>query len=358
MGNRVAACAGTTLILLLAACASPSDRVLRMEPDPRAARTPIFFPPAPEVPRYFYAGQLIGEHNYVDPNGTKNRVVGALRWIAGVDAANEAPEQLLRPHTGATDDNGRVYVTDGTRQGILVFDPVGGLETWEVAHGLRNFRTPVGIAVSGQRVFVADADLGFVAVLDHKGKPLAPIGEGMLTRPTGVALDERGGRLFVADTHAHDIKVFDLQGKLLTRLGTRGEGPGEFNFPTHIAYANQELVVADTMNSRVQVFERGEKHRLSVGTRGLYVGNLVRPKGVSLDSEGNIYVVESYFDHLLVFNRDGQFLMGLGGLGKEIGQFYLPSGVWVDSRNRVFVADMFNGRIVVLQFLGGDNPRT
>jgi hypothetical protein len=27
--------------------------------------------------------------------------------------------------------------------------------------------------------------------------------------------------------------------------------------------------------------------------------------------------------------------------------------VWTDSRNRVFVADMFNGRVVLFQFLGG-----
>jgi hypothetical protein len=27
--------------------------------------------------------------------------------------------------------------------------------------------------------------------------------------------------------------------------------------------------------------------------------------------------------------------------------------VWVDARNRVFVADMFNGRVVLFQFLGG-----
>jgi hypothetical protein len=31
----------------------------------------------------------------------------------------------------------------------------------------------------------------------------------------------------------------------------------------------------------------------------------------------------------------------------------LPSGVWVDGRNRVHVADMFNGRVVLFQFLGG-----
>jgi hypothetical protein len=45
--------------------------------------------------------------------------------------------------------------------------------------------------------------------------------------------------------------------------------------------------------------------------------------------------------------------MPLGGTGKEIGQFYLPSGVWVDKNDKIYVADMFNGRVVVFQYLGG-----
>lgn len=82
-------------------------------------------------------------------------------------------------------------------------------------------------------------------------------------------------------------------------------------------------------------------------------GDFVRPKGVAVDAENNIYAVESYHDHLLVFDEEGRFLLPIGGTGKEIGSFYLPGGVWVDARNRVFVADTFNGRIVVFQFLGG-----
>ena len=46
--------------------------------------------------------------------------------------------------------------------------------------------------------------------------------------------------------------------------------------------------------------------------------------------------------------------MPLGGTGKEVGQFYLPAGVWSDRQERIYVADMFNGRVVIFQFLGGD----
>ena len=56
---------------------------------------------------------------------------------------------------------------------------------------------------------------------------------------------------------------------------------------------------------------------------------------------------------MLVFDSKGHTLLALGGTGKGIGEFYLPSGVWTDSHDQIYIADMFNGRITVLQFLGG-----
>jgi DNA-binding beta-propeller fold protein YncE len=242
---------------------------------------------------------------------------------------------------------------------VFVFDPgTGELLLWDKAEGLANFSTPIGIACAADgQILVADAQLGIVARLDSRGNPGRAIGRGVLKRPTGLAYDAVRKRIFVADTYMHDIKVFDDDGQLLKVIGRQGEAAGEFNFPTFLAFARDELYVADTMNSRIQVFaDGGDRLRLSFGSRGMYVGNLVRPKGITVDSDGNVYVVESYHDHLLIFNHDGDFLMAIGGLGQETGRFYLPAGAWADSRNRIFVADMFNGRVVVFQYLetGGD----
>lgn len=344
------------LLALMVGCAGPQPVRGRlhygMDDAPEGDR--LLWPAPPEVPRFLYAGTLTGEQNFRrEAAGSALSRLGRL--LVGLDERSDEPLVLQRPSAVAGDDEGRLYVSDASRRAVLVFDEKAGeLLLWEQADAARRFLAPSGVAVAPQRVYVADADLGAVFVLDRQGAPQRVIGAGLLKRPTGLARDARQGRLYVADTYAHDIKVFDDGGALLQVIGRRGEGDGEFNFPTHLAFAADELYVTDTLNNRIQVFGAdGQVLQRKFGSRGLYVGNLVRPKGVGVDGEGNVYVVESYHDSLLVFSPRGELLLPIGGTGTATGRFYLPAGVWVDGRNRVHVADMFNGRVVLFQFLGG-----
>jgi DNA-binding beta-propeller fold protein YncE len=345
--------------LLLAACAAPGPIKGRlhygMDDAPEGQK--LMWPAAPEVPRFLYTGTLVGEPNFRDDGAASRTTLERFgRWLVGLDGAGRTPLVLQRPTALAGDDNGRLFVSDASRQAVFVFDAQAGeLLLWEQAEAASRFVAPAGIAIGPDRVYVADAELRAVFALDARGEPRAVIGRGTLARPTGLARDAAAGRLFVADTYAHAIKVFDeASGALVATWGRRGDAPGEFNYPSHLALAGGELYVTDTLNSRIQVLRASDGTALrQFGARGLYLGNLVRPKGVGVDTDGNVYVIESYHDSLLVFSRDGEFLMPIGGTGKATGRFYLPAGVWVDGRNRVHVADMFNGRIVLFQFLGG-----
>ncbi len=341
--------------LLLSGCAD-THYVMRLDPDGSAGQVRKVWPQPPETPRYAYVGELTGENNFHDENEQQRSAgVKFLYWLVGLTAGNREPVVLQRPVSGMVDGQGRILVTDASRRAVFVFDGVAGkLDVWDQAKENVRFESPVGIAPgpNGQ-ILVADAKLGEVIRLDSAGNPVGSFGKGILKWPTGLARDGKRGRVFVVDTYAHDIKVFDDAGKLLDVIGRRGTGPGEFNFPTHLALADGKLYVADTLNSRVQVLDEHGGFLRQFGERGLYVGNMVRPKGVAVDSDNNVYVVESMHDYLLVFNRDGRFLMPIGGTGKKIGEFYLPAGAWTDPHNRIYVADMFNGRVVIFQYLTG-----
>ena len=347
------------LALTLAACTATAEKaVFRLGIDPSPAAKRLMWPPSEggEVPRYLYLGELTGENNFVSADArpaAKNLIARFFDIIVG----EEPPLVFDRPQMGAVDEKGRILVTDMGRAAVFVFDEnAGKVAVWGKAMGVTDFIAPVGIAVGPDgQAFVADPELALVARLEPDGNPLTPIGRGLLQRPTGLAYEPATKRLFVADTPAHQIKVFDLDGKLLTTIGEHGNGPGQFNHPTHIAVLHEKLYVSDSLNARVQVISATTGRYLgAVGKRGLFVGNMVRPKGVATDSEHNIYAVESYHDYLLVYNRRGEFLLPIGGVGSGVGNFHLPAGVWVDARDRVFVADMLNSRVAVFQFLGGE----
>lgn len=315
------------------------------------------WPGKPEKPRYKYVGQLLGEQNFkVEGHSLLTTGRKVLHWIVGLGSTSESgPVQLRRPQGVTVDAKGRIYVTDISARGVFVFDkPAGRLRVWRMATKHLRFKSPVGIAVGDQgQVLVADADLKMVVRLDSDGKPIGTIGKGRLVRPTGLARDPKTGRIYVADTGAHRIEVFTADGMHVDTIGGPGVRPGRFNRPTYIYIAHDRLYVSDTLNARIQVLRLDGKVIRTFGRRGIFIGDTPRPKGVASDKDGNVYVVESYYDYLLVFNAEGKLLLPIGGTGDAIGRFYLPAGIWIDQQQRVYVSDMFNGRVVIFQYLGG-----
>ena len=348
--------AAITIAVLIAGCAA-APRTMQYFPESPGQPARTSWPASDQTPRLEYAGQLIGEQNFVLEQGSQNRSEKFLRWLVGLGSGRAKENQLLRPQSGVVDAGGRILVTDAGRPSVFVFDEANAtLAVWREAAAGVDFLSPVGIAARGTGEFlVADAKLGEVFVLSRDGVPVGRFGGNVLVRPTGLDVDEASGRVYVADRGAHLVRVFSGDGDLLQTIGDPGSAPGELNAPMHIRVAGNKIYVSDSLNAHVQIFSLADGQLLGqIGRRGLYVGNLVRPKGVTVDSDGNIYVVESYYDHLLIYDEDGQFLMPIGGTGSEAGQFFLPAGMWSDKNDRIFVADMFNGRVVIFRYIGVD----
>lgn len=352
--NRHAILLLCVLILSLMGCAQTRHEFRITElPDRRDGDWPVW-PKGNQVPRFVYVGDLTGEQNY--PAADSADAQGVLAWLVGLGQEIDEPVVLRRPQGVAEDRQGRIWVSDVSRQAVFLFDPrAAQLHVFDLIDEHRRFLAPVGLApMPDGGVLVSDAEQGIIVDLGPDGTPRRLLGSGMFIRPTGLAYDRETGHVFVADTRANQIKVIDAaDGRFLYAIGGEGEDAGQLNAPTYLALSGGRLYVTDTLNARVQVFARDGQFLSQFGERGLYIGNLSRPKGVAASEDGLVYVVESLFDHLLVFDRSGRLLLPIGGTGHRPGEFYLPSGVWAGSGGRVYVSDMFNGRVAVLQFLGG-----
>lgn len=249
----------------------------------------------------------------------------------------------------------RLYVADAQAHTVWVAD-FGG-ETFSPFVRSREeapLLSPIGVAVEEDgRVFVSDTSRNSVLVFSPKGKPLAVLGEKRFGRPTGLAVDRPRHRLYVVDTARNEVVVFSTASlKEVRRFGRPGTGPGEFNLPVHVSVRAGLVYLVDTLNFRVQIFGPDGDFVGQFGQMGDGPGDLPRPKGVGVDSEGNVYVADALFDNVQVFDRLGRLLMSFGGLGEKAGQFWLPVGLAVDERNRVYVVDSANRRVQVFQYLG------
>jgi DNA-binding beta-propeller fold protein YncE len=167
--------------------------------------------------------------------------------------------------------------------------------------------------------------------------------------------------LYVADSRNHRILHLGSDGALLKEWGTfadsqAGEAPiGTFNEPWGVAVGpDGSVYVADTWNHRIQKFNQDGKPIKMWGQYGQPAPELPEsktsfwgPRGIAVDSKGHVLVTDTGNKRVVVFDKDGNYITEFGSAGLEPGQFDEPVGIAVASSGTVYVADTWNQRIQV-----------
>ena len=158
-------------------------------------------------------------------------------------------------------------------------------------------------------------------------------GEGMLNNPMGVAVTAED-EIVVADSQNHRVQVFNSNGTFLRSFGHKGENAGEFSYPVGVAIdKDRKILVSENDNHRVQILSWKGRHLGSFGGKGSLDSQLLNPWGLSLDSNGNVIVADSGNKLIKIFTPDGKFVMKIGGQGSfsfpihcvQGGEYFLVS---------------------------------
>lgn len=117
--------------------------------------------------------------------------------------------------------------------------------------------------------------------------------------------------IFILDERNQRIVVFDNNFKYLNQIGRKGNGPGEFIFPTSFQVFKDFVYVADAANYRIEV----------MCSDGKYIRNfrpqfpLLQGLAFSINSRGNLFFNHPMSDHLIkVYNEYGDVVDGFGEL--------------------------------------------
>jgi tripartite motif-containing protein 71 len=205
----------------------------------------------------------------------------------------------------------------------------------------------------------ASAEVGFLRAFGEEGR-----GAGQFALPDGIGVDD-AGTIWVADSQNNRIQRFTTDGRPVRfdpfRRQSRSTAPGRFDLPYDVDVdALGNLYVADTQNHRIQVFTpEGRFVRMwgrngGSGEPGVAPGEFDQPRGLTLDSFGNVWVADHENARVQKFSPDGRLQLvlgkngGDGSFGDGVGEFNSPRGLCNDFEGNVYVADDANHRIVKL----------
>lgn len=246
-----------------------------------------------------------------------------------------------------------VYVVDGGNHRVVVFNHEGKYLFAVGGEGERagQFRNPVGIDVGEDgRIYVADKDNHRIQIFSKDGKYLKgfQVKSGdKLVRPVDIVVGTKGNEIYVTGNNNHKVMVLSKNGKLIREWGGSGQDSGEFRYPGTIAFLQDARVaVVDILNTRVQIFEQSGDFSIEVGEWGVLPGQLFRPKGVAVDSEGYLYVSDSYMNIIQVFSDTGRF-EHLLKISEKTRTMEAPAGIAISNDKRLYVAEMLQNKISV-----------
>lgn len=159
---------------------------------------------------------------------------------------------------------------------------------------------------------------------------------------TDVAVDALRGFLYVPDGARSRVLVYNISGATPTYLysfGTEGTGPGQFRFPKGIDVdADGGVFVVDSQNHRVQHWALGsngqQAYVSSFGAAGRGNGQLLYPVGLRCDRmHYRVYVSDPMNNRVCAFSTSGTFMFQFGKWWEvdSVHQTYNSIGLGVDN---------------------------
>ena len=272
-----------------------------------------------------------------------------------------APDQLFNEAAGVAVDSQNVFVADSVNQRMQRFSTA--TRAWQLHFGLRGWgddlsglNWPRDIAISGadsSKVWVADTKNGRLLEFTRDGAPTGrSIGKqgsalGSFSRPSAIA--PAGNGLLVADTFNNRVQLWNVSAATPTMTWNQTG----FNRPLDVAVSNGIVYVADANNHRVV------KLSLADGSvQGSFgSGQLHDDEGVAVNpADGTIWVSDTSSNRLVQFSSAGTQLQTFGTAGTGNTGFDDPTHLEVFG-GLLYVCDTYNDRVQIYS-LGGSAGAT
>ncbi len=251
---------------------------------------------------------------------------GKILRVTADGSVQTFAENLDTPSQIVFDSHGDLIVADSGAQVIRKIKPDG---TAEIVAGVLNkngfadgaannalFNSPVGVAVSGDKIYVADTYNDKIRLIENgRVTTVAGSSEGYadganvqakFDTPCGLALTA-DGKIIVADSNNHRLRVIETDGNVWTLAGgdqadwIDGKlSDAKFVQPTAVTVSDSGAIfVADGNAIRVigarsfPLVETISNDRRGFADGALKAARFNRPGGLAFDENGDLYIADS-----------------------------------------------------------------
>ena len=134
----------------------------------------------------------------------------------------------------------------------------------------------------------------------------------------GLALDEVDQVIYIADMGNSRVQMFSFQAGFIRKFGEN-----VLKEPWGITLSQDHILVTDiSLHSLLRFNKKTLQLTDRVGGKGSEEGELKRPKGVAVDANGDVYIVDKGNNRVSIFSKHLQFLSCIGQ-----GKLYYPQDV-------------------------------
>lgn len=271
------------------------------------------------------------------------------------------------PHSVAIDSGGSLVILEWGNSRIQRCDYAGQCEL--IVEGFVN--QPAGMALDSddRMILTFWPDAHYVTICNPDGDCPSSFGDlgdepGQFNDPAGHDIDSQG-RIVIADRQNDRMQFCDYQGNC-TVFGSFNNGPGalpgEFWEPAGVlADGTGRIFIGETGDEVISVCDESGECVARMGSEGDGIGEFKTPSSLALTSRGDLVVLEVSNHRLQVCDISDYVLeddcIAFGELGIGPGQFRSPHGIVVDEQDRIVVVDQDNHRIQVLQLTYNNEPQ-
>ena len=261
-------------------------------------------------------------------------------------------EILQSPYGIAVNSKGLIAVTDWNGHCILIFDKEGKyLRKFGSKEGkAEQLNHPTGVTyLNDDHILVADQCNHRIQQFNvHTGNFVNAFGKcgrgkGELMNSLDVCMDS-DGRVVVADYYNNRIQVFTEDGEPVFTFGDSGSE--KLSFPTGCIFHQNLFIACDSRNDCLKIFDRSGTFLRKIGEKGKGDGQLNWPWCLCVEKCGdhhNILVCDSENKRIVQFSVEGSFS------GKTVTELQGPRGIATTPDGRILVANIDAKKLSVLK---------